>query len=111
MRLLATTARPFPTTASTASHGHHADVADTFWDNFLSGLYVGFNAFTIGFLLVTILILLHVSMIVFICRSGRDDKTFRQAFYVQFAAVTAADCIRMILVSWCSSEDQKRTSI
>lgn len=46
-----------------------------------------------------VLLLLQVSMVVFLVADGRQDKTFRQAFYVFFVAVTIVDCVLVLLVS------------
>lgn len=59
----------------------------------------GFNFFTVEFSVVVLLTLLHTSMIVFLILRGRTDKAFREAFYVQFLAVSVVDCIRMANVS------------
>lgn len=58
----------------------------------------GFTRFTFEFCAVVQLVLLHVSMIVLILVQGRKDALFRQAFFVQFVAVTAVDSVRMLLV-------------
>lgn len=49
-----------------------------------------------------LLLLVQVSMIAFLVTRRRKERTFRQAFYVFFVAVTAVDCI---LVLWVSELD------
>ncbi|KAH7668107.1 hypothetical protein AAVH_43056, partial [Aphelenchoides avenae] len=39
-----------------------------------------------------VLLLVQLSMIAFLVIHGRKDKSFRQAFYVFFVAVTIVDC-------------------
>lgn len=46
-----------------------------------------------------VLLLVQLSMVAFVVIHGRKDKTFRQAFYVFFAAVTLVDCALVLLVS------------
>lgn len=42
---------------------------------------------------------LQLSMGIFLWRHGRKEKSFRQAFYVFFIAVTLADCTVVLVVS------------
>ncbi|KAH7680459.1 hypothetical protein AAVH_41166, partial [Aphelenchoides avenae] len=44
-----------------------------------------------------VLMLVQLSMISFLVFYGRKDKTFRQAFYVFFVAVTIVDCALALL--------------
>lgn len=57
----------------------------------------GWNLYTVELVVVILLLLLHVSMIVFLVAHGRKDKAFRQAFYVQYVALSIVDCVR---VAW-----------
>lgn len=43
--------------------------------------------------------ILQLSMVVFILRHGRKEKSFREAFYNVFVAVTMADCTVVVAVS------------
>ncbi|KAH7680425.1 hypothetical protein AAVH_41200, partial [Aphelenchoides avenae] len=43
-----------------------------------------------------LLLLVQVSMVVFLVVRGRTDKSFREAFYVFFVAVTFVDCVLVI---------------
>ncbi|KAH7678231.1 hypothetical protein AAVH_41870, partial [Aphelenchoides avenae] len=38
------------------------------------------------------LLLVQISMVAFLVIHGRKDKSFRQAFFILFAAVTLVDC-------------------
>lgn len=58
----------------------------------------GLNRFTFEFAFVVLLTMLQLSMVVLIVARCRRDASFRQAFYVQFVAVTIVDCFRMIMV-------------
>lgn len=49
--------------------------------------------------LLATFIAVQMSMIVFLLVHGRREKTFRQAFYVFFVAVTIADCLLVVVVS------------
>lgn len=49
--------------------------------------------------LLAIFMVLQVSMVGFLVAHGRRDKTFQQAFYVFFVAVTIADCLLVMVVS------------
>lgn len=46
-----------------------------------------------------VFLLVQVTMVVFLVIHGRSDKSFRQAFYVFFIAVTFIDCFLNVLVS------------
>lgn len=49
--------------------------------------------------LLAIFIAVQMSTVGFLLVHGRKEKTFRQAFYVFFVAVTVADCLLVIAVS------------
>lgn len=44
-------------------------------------------------------LIVQISMVVFLVRHGRKEKSFRQAFYVFFIAVTLVDCTMVVVVS------------
>ncbi|KAH7716075.1 hypothetical protein AAVH_16534, partial [Aphelenchoides avenae] len=44
-----------------------------------------------------VLLLIQLSMLAFLVIHGRKDKSFRQAFYVFFMAVTIVDCALALL--------------
>lgn len=46
-----------------------------------------------------VLLLVQISTVAFLLLHGRKEKTFRQAFYVFFIAVTVADCALVLLVT------------
>lgn len=46
-----------------------------------------------------VLLLIQLSMVGFLLIHGRKDKSFRQAFYVFFVAVTLVDCALVLLMS------------
>lgn len=46
-----------------------------------------------------VFLLVQVTMVFFLVFHGRSDKSFRQAFYVFFVAVTFIDCFLIVLVS------------
>lgn len=46
-----------------------------------------------------VLLVVHLSMVVFLVVHGRTDKAFREAFYVFLVAVTLVDCAIAVLVS------------
>lgn len=73
------------------------DPCTLFWDD--GCLRAGFNPFTVELAVVLVLTLLHVSMIVFLVLRGKREPAFREAFYVQFVAISVVDCLRMALVS------------
>lgn len=59
---------------------------------------LGFTWFTVEVVAVILLILLHVSMVLFIVVQGRREKEFRQAFYTFFVFVVVVDCFHMLMV-------------
>lgn len=59
------------------------------------GVELGLNRFTMEFAVVLLLLLLHVTMILFLVVRGRRDPAFRQAFFVFFVAITTTDCVLM----------------
>ncbi|KAH7698637.1 hypothetical protein AAVH_34268 [Aphelenchoides avenae] len=65
----------------------------TFWNSLCFGL--GWNIFSVEWAVVMMFLPLYVSMIVFILAYGRREKTFRQAFYVLYVAVSMIDCLRL----------------
>lgn len=69
----------------------------TFWNSLCFGL--GWNIFSVEWAVVMMFLPLYVSMIVFILAYGRREKTFRQAFYVLYVAVSMIDCLRLGMVS------------
>lgn len=68
-----------------------------FYDTFCFSY--GFNFFTLEFAIIVLLTLLHTSMIMFLIVRGKKDKAFREAFFIQFLAVSVLDCVRMVFVS------------
>lgn len=48
---------------------------------------------------LTPFVVLQLSMVVFLVVRGRKEKTFRQAFYVLFIAVTLIDCLVVVTVN------------
>lgn len=56
----------------------------------------GLSFFTVKSCLVVMLTLLNVSMVIMLSVKSRREEIFRQAFYVQFVAVTIVDCLRML---------------
>lgn len=85
-----TTQMPVPTNMHS-----HVDFCAAFSSPFCRE--VGWNLNTLELLFIALLIVPHVSMIVFLIAHGRKDTSFRQAFYVQFVVVSIVDCIR---VAW-----------
>lgn len=67
-----------------------------FWDDECSR--VGLNPFTLEISLVLLLLLPHISMIIFLILQGRRESAFRGAFYVLFVSVSVVDCLQMALV-------------
>lgn len=76
--------------------GH--ELCDTFWTNVIPCQRPGFNVLTAELVLVVMLLVPHVSVVVFIIAHGSRNKDFRQAFFVQFAVVSTVDCLRMAMV-------------
>lgn len=93
--------RPTRTTSSTAppeyDYEEVSGPCDVFYD--VACFSFGLNFYTVEFFIVLLLVLLHISMIVFIVVHGRQEKAFREAFYVQYAVVSVVDCLRMAKVS------------
>src|SRR4051812_4309591 len=88
-----TTKRPHHRAAPKVNPRHNCT---SFWSPQWACHSLGFNNFTVEFGLLIPLLLLHVSMVVFIVAHGRRDRDFRQAFFVQYAAVSIVDCVRMV---------------
>lgn len=53
----------------------------------------GWNLFTVELAANVLLLLPPLSVTVFLLARGRTEKAFRQAFYVQFVAVTVVDAV------------------